>query len=539
MSKSARAPFHPDPEGILSRTVQSQVEDPAVGAILYHCVELEKLLTELDPNKYPRATFQVADVYLRYARHLRKVVEQHHKTDDRPLGRQAQAEVRDLARAVRELYRRTRYLQASTYENCPSIPAGLVAHLVSQHWPAMETRCTREQLVLLVRPRWDYNATYLSLIDELEKEALGTTRYFDSYRPARLDSERNQTFLQHLCNGEPCPTHIALFSVARLDMDDTLMVPLLAHETAHMFDTLATQALTYSDGVLPEEWRHARRQVELAKVVESEYDDHVTGRAVVNENARKLSLEEAALLGETVLRCLSEIAADLTATRMMGLSYFFALAEYLKPESGWPEQFVRQGAGYPGIMYRLRLVWNELTEGEGTHLLAQLATLGDVSSHARRTAEYLNRWEARLTRDMPEEEEEYQGIAEAEKQSYLDDRVQRAIPALQRAVRCAFPVASRFDPRVAQLTDALARRDRPHGADGWEPSFADITAAAWMYQTGEGDTLEETKPTLEEQAEFYRETCNLVREALKTLPEVSEACEHERLAYEQLHMAGQ
>jgi hypothetical protein len=248
-------------------------------------------------------------------------------------------------------------------------------------------------------------------------------------------------------------------------------------------------------------------------------------------------------VNEHIRVCLQEVTADLLATRMLGLPYFIAMAEYLKANFEWPQDAVDSTSGYPGMAYRLQLVLQELTDpAAGLGIIAQLQQLlQTASSPAARSAtqrglEYLDQWEARF-RALPAPAPGLTTL-QAQLAQVVQERAERMLPALQQLIREVIPGERLplLDARLEDLITLLKERVPPAQPlirceedlrDGLtDAGFADVFAAGWLYELGLGEGLGERSTSDEEARREYQNTCQLLfkavelhgaREAIRTL----------------------
>lgn len=235
-----------------------------------------------------------------------------------------------------------------------------------------------------------------------------------------------------------------------------------------------------------------------------------------------LPAEEHKFIVETIRVCLREITADLLATRMAGLSYFFAFAEFFKTLTPWPGPFINPESGYPGFGLRLKLIWEELTSVaagiQAIQALRRVIKTRQLMGHAT-LSRYITQSETgvaalRFTRDK------------SPSVALMAQAVQSAIPAVQQLVREIIPSAQvatmpgDVDDMVSLLSDRIPpfqpttrtlRRKRDYRS--W--SFQEILTAGWLYQIGVGDRRERAIANVDRRQAEYNNTCLLLLKALE------------------------
>lgn len=518
------------------RDLASQVADPSVGVLVYHCETLRELLRDLDEQSSDEAR-RLRDVLEVYLDAVQQALWQIHTgcVPPRPLSPSAAHDVVRLTTIVRDLYMFVRYIKGHPAGTCQPCVQAAVRNLLHRTWKATDMGCEATEVVAFIRGQWNYNYTFADLLEHLEKIA-PSAQLIDKHFPR---SSRG-AFVQHMWGRRRgvAPRRITMLSYPRLDSDDTLLAPLLAHELAHVIDFNHAPSLSQRRGAIPADWvapgtpeslihRIDARPVhrDMLKWIASASEEQVPAklrRAV----AAKLTRENASYDGSRVVQTAVELTADLLALRMMGVSYFVALAELLKTLHVFPDAMIIRTTGYPGPAFRLRVLFDELFHKDGIALRSELdalvAAAGDATSPrgrmARRFVEYIERWGKRLDGQYaPWQDEAGDDAAlNVARRHYDEYAVQRSVRLIRPTVRAFIPRdrVPRLDMRVLDLAADLEARRAPISAGPRDSAFADILTAAWMYQLEFGDDreLKGTGPT--EQAAEYWKTCGLVRDGL-------------------------
>ncbi len=376
--------------------------------------------------------------------------------------------------------------------------------------------------ICLVRPQWKYNLTYVPMTWILRKNIL-VPSVLDpngSLGPSDPDSMLLELWKRHCSKvideeqrkklGPAPPQQVAILSFAGLDTDDTLSYPLLAHELGHFID-LSSTPLSSSPTV---NQAAQIREDEVRQILELYAGSKVAARFVT---------ERHKALVVRVSVALKEIVADLLATRMMGFGYFAAHSEFLKTLADWPQPTLTD-SGYPGIKYRLRLVLEHLLDADGCDIRSfleqsALAPEPAVREIAEGVKQYLSCWEQRVAPLPGDSVTSADPIANALNQLAVQ-AVERAHGELVKLAKQAIPAGRCFKigPNFFERIRLLQNHLPPSCPGESSPSFAEITAAAWVYQILFGEQKEHAKATLEEQNSEYLRICRLALKAIELIP---------------------
>lgn len=446
-----------------------------------------------------------------------------------------------LADGIRELNAYLRFLHASDPISAPPSVQAAISDLVNRYVaPALGCVRPDEEVVALVRPQWRYNFKFIDLFGELAPHI--EISFLDPNFELDFDKDQKEslyTFIEMLWDSrqktDPTyqhvrpPRHVAILSFASLDRGDVLLSPLLAHELGHFIDLCTPGTLFHADDILA---RVMPRDEEFAEIL-ALY--HKTPR----ESVAFQQIESAkATVDERLSACLAELVADLLAARMVGLPFFVALAEFLKNHVEF-DGFVISDTGYPGALFRLKCIWDELLQLEPNFATASgFRDVGDVATGvgAPRAAGYFQDWKERF------ENTEFSNPAGTALYERLDElaarKVREVLPSLREKIREVIKDqdAARLPTMLPLLMKHLDLRLPPFlpevGGERPSPSspprgFSDILAAAWFYELGSGGTREESEKTPETQFSEYRDTCALVFKALE-LDDVRDVVTQER-----------
>ena len=207
---------------------QSAVYHSPLSASIYQASTLVTELTDLKcRNEYPKEARLISDVFLCFAEYLKDQLEAYFDPKDPQVpkgGSSAIDRIRNLARAVQELYSYVRFIRSAEPNQTPASIGLAFGRLTRTYLQKHD-----EDALCLVRRQWRYNLDYISLNEALESLAspsvLNLAPEFD------LSS---QTVIECLWArkygvGRKPPGHLAVLSFAGLDTDDTLLYALLAH----------------------------------------------------------------------------------------------------------------------------------------------------------------------------------------------------------------------------------------------------------------------------------------------------------------------
>jgi hypothetical protein len=410
-----------------------------------------------------------------------------------------------------------RFLDASLpAKTPPGIEAALrqLARFVVPH--------KKDAPLLVVRPQWHYNLTYVAVDRELETifpASLMSTKKGVAWRPLLEDiwKQWRNTELLKLSAEERAqkdqeldrifPKKMGILSFASLDTPDSLLSPLLAHELGHFIDfTNVPHPLHRSDEVFQTS-QGALRSFELSQAA-----------------SRKMltSWKFLTVLTDT---CMRELLADLLALRMMGLSYFIALAEFLKTLVE-DNDGVISDSGYPGMKFRLWLLFDQLKNDAAENnlfgFLKSQCSQGNASARvvSDKILKYLRDWERDFEHyDVPKRFEKTTG---AQKEIYfVQQAVWESIPELVKIAKKKISNKRRavLTPHFFDRFDRLTKRRPPTITAEFKESFPEICSAAWVYQIMHGDTREFHIGTMDARRDEYDTTCRLVMKAIDKIPD--------------------
>lgn len=200
-------------------------------------------------------------------------------------------------------------------------------------------------------------------------------------------------------------------------------------------------------------------------------------------------------LNELVSTAVCELMADLLAIRMMGLSYFIALNEFLKSFNQWPQPTLTD-FGYPGLAFRLKTAHEALIRENNGNLINFLKSNSELNenpkSEARWLFEYLENWEQRFKEiDFKENTRESNLFTPA----LLKLGICRVINVTDDLHKIASEVIP--NNKSAQLSqsffdriDSLKYDLPPFLVAQNKNEFSEILSAAWTYQLIYGDDKE-------------------------------------------------
>ncbi len=525
-----------------------QVFDPSLQAVLFQCSGLLDRLDTFTPSEFPISAIRLRDLFALLAGRVRSRLWALHQgrvrePDGRLRHQLTEGEIRQvnqLGNLVQTLFAWVRYLESSRPPSTPPEIQAAITTLVQRH-VAEAIRCEPDEVVALVRPQWDYNLKFVNLLEHLNK--LFDISLLDP--ELEFQAEDLSTFLARLWEDEVSrsavqppekgdaertrlPRHVVVISFAGLDAHDALLYPLLAHEIAHLIDAAYAATVHGNDRLRRQERGITRHDIE--ERFNSVYPPEPPSVALENYRWDEISrrLREAT---ENLDRCLGEITADLLAARMLGLPYFFAMAEFLKAIHAWPQDPLDYSTGYPGMAFRLELVYREITDpGAGLCVIDQLrnqltaSTPPAARDAIQRGVDYLSEWEQRFRRLGPPLFP--QGTVASELARLIFERVQATLPDLIALVREVIPAerTPRIESGLGDLVTLLQERVPPaqyllcREALATGPpnsSFADVLTAGWIYELGIGDDRGERSASPEEARREYRNTCQLLFKAIE------------------------
>jgi hypothetical protein len=227
--------------------------------------------------------------------------------------------------------------------------------------------------------------------------------------------------------------------------------------------------------------------------------------------------------------CIRELLADLLATRMMGLSYFCAISEYLKTTADWSEPTITP-QDYPGLTFRLSVVFHHLFGSEFgqdvRHFLSERKRERDAE-WVGPLLEFLKTWQERLPRvkEWPtltnDEKPTTDKWARRELDILLEKVVLGTVEELNRIARTSIPLCATlsdgFFDRVSRL-----KQDLPPGFSKECPGcFSEIMSAAWAYEIAYDEEYQQGLSQDGQHGE-YSKRCRLVMKAVELIPEAEQ-----------------
>jgi len=501
-------------------------------------------LGQFTEHKYPPETINIAKIIWLLAQRVDNNLGSIDQLPPKKLTPGRIHEALQLADLVHTLNAFLEYLQASHPSLTPPGVQHGISRLVSEFVPKILTGTDVKQVVVLVRPQWTYNLTFVDLLAQIDTPA----------NVFALDPEYEQgvttvkELISHLWQSAPAkeenypaPEHVAVVSFAGLDRDDVLLYPLLAHEIAHFLD------FAYPESI------HANSKLDTRAPT---FDDVVA--VVDSPNGKSIPAplppqigKHLAEVSEKYRVCLREITADLLATRMVGMAYFFALAEFFKTLTMFSGQVVHPTTGYPGIGTRLWLVWSELMTGPdrlvSADALNQVLDEWPTAAGRKTLREYLYWWGSKLA--LPPILAESSAAPTAEALNRLvAQKVLEAIPDVRSLVREIVPksCAARLPSGLLDMVRLLSERFPPfqpstrstrRSSNYIGSTFGELLTAGWFYQIGTGENLERKRIGAGTQHREYRNTCDLLFKALELRQAVEEigritpsSCDGDRVA---------
>jgi len=402
----------------------------------------------------------------------------------------------------------------------------MVAELAAQFFPAADNGTP----ISLVVPQWEYNLSYIGLGRLLRHIAKRHVLDPTARLPARTPEELLQELWTRWLNpahgrkpqvvaglGERVPLQVAILSFASLDTDDALLYPLLAHELGHFID------FSFESPV------HLRIVRGSANTTRDEIE--------VLVKAANLHMPDREVdkvwhwVTQMIRSCVTELLADCLATRMLGVSFFAALAEFLKTIAPWSEPRVREN-GYPGITVRLAASLQQLRRGtEGGLAMFLTSTKGAHKTECEWLEAYLEAWDRQLGDTLkPRDVDATEPLSE-QLACFVERKVLHALDDIEREASVLIPdgkcisLTSRFFERMDRLRCDLP----PVCHNDSEHSFAEVLAAAWCYQLMYGEPREHERDLFDRTnrtprkflgLDEYNKVCRLVLKAIELLPSI-------------------
>ena len=502
--------------------------------VFYQSEYLLATLREFDETNYPPEACKIRDVFeliVEKARDRLWELTQKAVPDDVD-----EAWARELGRLLHDIFSFLRFLQASDPRRTPPAIQAALTDLTKLFFSAALPGDSR---VTLVRPQWEYNATYRALTWDLrdmglpalldpgdEYDAASSDDLIAKLANERAEKEKassgNSRFTQ-------LPKHIAVISFAGLDGQDVLLLPLLCHELGHFIDYTREAPPIGSTSnkdkyMLVSESKGLRKASHITLKQFKDKIDSLGGN--LTSVPEEVLNDEYTSLQDRIAKCRREILADLLAVRMSGLAYFFVLSEFLKSLDTWPEESVTPH-GYPGIACRLRVVLEELQTAGLIGILDDLVSKQDnaiyvYDSHIR---EYVRLWDERI--DEAESNPQYPAF----KREEIDSVIKRAsselaaaaipkvLPRLQKVARKFITNEQSAIMLTATIFDRVSalKNDIPPSLPGdtIDKTFADILGAAWVYQISYGIEKENAISDKDQRFSTRQQTRRLTAKAIE------------------------
>jgi dCTP deaminase len=494
----------------------------SVGGLLYQAECLVERLASFTSDDYPRQTLSIAKILRLLAERSRSELSKLDARAAEGLPRGEQNRARDLGNIVQVLHSYLRYLQASASLQTPPGVQQSITALIETHAKEI-LHCEPDEINVLVRPQWKYSLKYVDILHQFDAEtpllwyaldpqfelkALNVRDIVKAlWRKDDAETDKAQRSSNTPDTNVPLPKHIAILSFAGLDRDDVLLYPLLAHELGHFLDFASEDQGTGSTATTLYAFLPTATELE----------------------AHGLETTDHRALAEAVSVCLRELTADLLATRMVGLGYYFAFNEYFKCLDVWPgDEIVNSKSGYPSFGLRLKLIWQELTAASGgigalEALHKRLASWGQAGKE--QLLRYLDNSVALAQAIESPKASDVQGDPKERLQILTINTIVKSLPAVLQLVRKLIPdaraagVPDDIEDMVALLKDRIppfqpqtrdARKKKAYRP--W--TFAHILTAGWLYQLAMGDAKEAGLPEPKRSHE-YRSTCLLLLKALE------------------------
>lgn len=465
----------------------------------YQAHNLIQELERINDKEYPHQACQIRDVFLCITEYIEEQLKEIYNSEgsSRIEKDEIFIRVRSLREILHEIYSYIRYLRASSPHQSPPAIQVALTQLTGLYFPEKNG-----VPVCLVRPQWKYNLACvpitwslkkilsLSTLDPEGKLGVNSSDELISVLWKKRRRHLPKEEQKHIENNPP--KQLAILSFAGLDTQNTFLFPLLGHELGHFIDYSFTPP------------RHL--QDSLIKSLNANIQQ------VLGTNAEQLKEEDFI---DRIFICLRELLADLIATRMLGFSFFATQAEFLKTLDTWPGQTVEL-SGYPGIRFRLSVVFNHLiSDAYPDNILQFLEKYLGTEKHEKVNLIilFIKEWKRRLNgiEDTTSEDTSDEAIVKIIHLTLNDlyELAQNIIPNEKCA--CLTP---KFFERIARLY-----QDLPPSCQNDDPRcFSEIMSAAWAYQIllGGGQS-EVTKQEGDKNLE-YRKTCRLVLKAIELIP---------------------
>lgn len=448
--------------------------------------ELERFSDE----EYPRETKLLRYVFDIILKFVSGLVEKA-RTEEPESERELRERLHVLGGVVNQLYAMTRYLRASDSVSSPPALQAVVRALVRTHSPRAD------RFLTIVRPQWKYNCKFVSVTWDLgvllnkrsvlipEGVVVHPIPHEDprEIRDMLNSGDVNKMLTAFASAQDPpgavdlsLPDSISVLSLAGLDREDVLMYPMIAHEVAHM---LSFQTPPGSDH------KHATHHSQVAAAVMPSLADI---ERYARESNRDYRLARADVLrGDlnwTIVTCIRELLADLTAARMLGVGYFLTLHAFLSSMFSLDDPLIAGDSSYPSMRFRLKFVWDHLKSHPDIRKVLRsrsrkqpLAALGRI----------LRQWDDDLSSPLPTAIERSQDAnAEMDQKFILEIAakvvIEREAELVSKAEELVPTFTSGIDATLSHRIAALRDRLPPLPSGPQYSSIPPIFTAAWLHR---------------------------------------------------------
>jgi dCTP deaminase len=498
-----------------TKHLKTLVSQPSLGAVTYQAIGLLHELERITDEEYPGQACKIRDVLLSIIEYILIQLDKlHPRNPSRPLTEEECKRTLALARILQEIFSYIRYLRASSPHSTPPAIQLALTQLTDLYFP----KDTNGEPVCLVRPQWKYNFVYVQITRKLgdlissaidpegELGATCSAEILPALWRLRLERLRKEADI----TGVPLPVaappkQLAILSFPGLDTQDTLLYPILGHELGHFIDFSYDPILHLRDDV--------RKNADIAlESVERILETH----KVPIQNAVSVRSD---LVKRTYI-CLREILADLLAVRMLGFSFFAAQAEFLKTLAPWPGARI-EPSGYPGVRYRLGIVFEHLCSGDSGHnpkaFLSSAGRSHEAAAHC--LLKYFDMWAKRLddSQQIRHRKPLLRSHFEDDLTLLVERVVKNCLPELQKIARHVIPddKAARLSYRFFERVERLKADLPPSCSPEIQHSFSEILSAAWAFQIIYGEPAEHGRQTISSKFEEYSKNCRLTLKAIE------------------------
>jgi len=274
--------------------------------------------------------------------------------------------IRHLGILIQELYSSLEELLASSPRQTPPGLQSALNQLTEAFLP------TARRPICVVRAHWQYQLTCRPLSEQMKEtfssfllDPQGTVGTLGDIISSRWALRRKRLQDGDVIGNEP-PETFAILSFPRLNTNNTLYYPLLAHELAHFIEH--SVPLPFDEDLLISR-----------EAVQAVLNNYKTTSPLEELHDQMMTLEQEAQT------CISELLADLIAVRMMGVSFFFSQAEFLNSLSLWSITSITDG--FPPARFRLWVILKHLLTSHPQDPLKFLQAHQTQQPEARRLIE--------------------------------------------------------------------------------------------------------------------------------------------------------